>query len=48
MSKVRKPRYPDIEMVIARNHPCELPEPIKLPVTGDLKGYFRWIGDVSR
>jgi periplasmic divalent cation tolerance protein len=42
--KTAEKRYKKLEAWIKKNHPYELPEIIKVPVTGGLKAYLDWTG----
>ena len=35
--------YPDLEAHILEHHPYDVPEIIKLPITGGLPGYLGWV-----
>lgn len=35
--------YAEVERLIRTNHPYELPEIIRVPITGGLPEYLRWI-----
>jgi periplasmic divalent cation tolerance protein len=41
--KTLKSKLPDIEAVLKRAHPYELPELVFLPIQGGLAGYLDWI-----
>ncbi|MDR1933758.1 MAG: divalent-cation tolerance protein CutA [Spirochaetales bacterium] len=43
--KTLKSKLADIEAVVKKNHPYELPELIFLPAGGGLAGYLAWIKD---
>ncbi|UZJ40833.1 divalent-cation tolerance protein CutA [Prosthecochloris sp. SCSIO W1101] len=45
--KTLEKHYETIEMFIQRHHPYELPEIIKIPITGGLSGYLQWIADTA-
>lgn len=42
--KTKESRYEKLEAYILEHHPYDLPEIIKVPVTGGLAGYLDWIG----
>ncbi|NTW68994.1 MAG: divalent-cation tolerance protein CutA [Chlorobiaceae bacterium] len=41
--KTTDERYSDLEVYILEHHPYDVPEIIKLPVTGGLPGYLNWL-----
>ncbi|MDR3200849.1 MAG: divalent-cation tolerance protein CutA [Spirochaetales bacterium] len=41
--KTLKSKLPDIEAVLKKEHPYELPELVFLPIQGGLEGYLAWI-----
>ena len=41
---VRK-RMADIEEILERVHPYEVPEPLLFPASGGLAAYLRWVGE---
>ncbi len=43
--KTRSGRYDEVEECIRNNHDYEVPEIIKVPVTGGLPSYLAWIED---
>lgn len=45
--KTLEEHYGSIEAYILRHHPYDLPEIIKVPVTGGLPGYLKWIADTA-
>ena len=46
--KTTEKRYSDLEAFILQNHPYDLPEIIKLPITGGLPGYLDWLDSNTR
>ncbi|MEI8032088.1 MAG: divalent-cation tolerance protein CutA [Chlorobiaceae bacterium] len=42
--KTTEARYSELEAYIAEYHSYDVPEIIKLPVTGGLPGYLDWVG----
>lgn len=46
--KTTEERYCDLEVYILEHHPYDLPEIIKLPVTGGLPGYLNWLDSTTR
>ena len=40
--------YREIETVISRNHPYDVPEIIRIPVTAGSQRYLRWIDTVTK
>lgn len=42
--KTSADRYPELEALIRRSHPYELPEIIALPVAAGLHAYLDWVG----
>lgn len=45
--KTLEKHYDSIETYILQHHPYDLPEIIKVPVTGGLPGYLKWIADTA-
>ena len=43
--KTLEKHYERIETYILERHPYDLPEIIKVPVTGGLPGYLKWLAD---
>lgn len=43
--KTAAARYPDVESFIRENHSYEIPEIVKLPITGGLPAYLGWIAE---
>ncbi len=43
--KTLERNYPDIEAFIEAHHPYDLPEIIKVPVSGGLPGYLEWLAN---
>ena len=41
--KTTEARYTDLEAYIEEYHPYDVPEIIKLPITGGLPGYLAWL-----
>lgn len=41
--KTTAERYADVERIIRASHPYELPEIIRVPVTGGLPAYLNWV-----
>jgi len=41
--KTTEKRYPELEAYIAEYHSYDVPEVIKVPVTGGLPGYLSWL-----
>jgi periplasmic divalent cation tolerance protein len=41
--KTTEARYSDLEAYILESHSYDMPEIIKLPVTGGLPGYLNWL-----
>jgi periplasmic divalent cation tolerance protein len=41
--KTTEERYAEVEQLILTNHPYELPEIIRVPITGGLPEYLQWI-----
>jgi periplasmic divalent cation tolerance protein len=46
--KTLKSKLPDIEALLKKNHPYELPELVFLPIKGGLEAYLAWIQDNVR
>jgi periplasmic divalent cation tolerance protein len=45
--KTTEARYSDLEAYILEHHPYDVPEIIKLPVTGGLPGYLNWLDSTT-
>jgi periplasmic divalent cation tolerance protein len=45
--KTTEARYSDLEAYIQDNHPYDVPEIIKLPITGGLPGYLNWLDSTT-
>ncbi|NTU67943.1 MAG: divalent-cation tolerance protein CutA [Chlorobiaceae bacterium] len=45
--KTTEKRYAELEAYIGEYHPYDIPEVIKLPVTGGLPGYLGWLDDTT-
>jgi periplasmic divalent cation tolerance protein len=45
--KTTDARYRELESYISDYHPYDVPEIIKLPVTGGLPGYLEWLGSTT-
>ena len=45
--KTTEARYIDLEAYILEYHPYDVPEIIKLPVTGGLPGYLNWLDSTT-
>jgi periplasmic divalent cation tolerance protein len=45
--KTTDQRYDDLETYIHRYHPYDVPEIIRLPVTGGLSGYLGWLDSMT-
>jgi periplasmic divalent cation tolerance protein len=45
--KTTEARYSDLEAYILENHPYDIPEIIKLPVTGGLPAYLNWLDSTT-
>jgi len=43
--KTRQELFEEVKEDILKNHSCDLPEIISLPITDGLEGYLNWIGD---
>lgn len=41
--KTRRARYPEVEAMVRKHHPYELPEIIAVPITDGLAPYLEWI-----
>ena len=41
--KTRSDLFPDVRMVIERDHPYEVPEIISVPITGSSGPYLEWL-----
>ncbi|MDR2874916.1 MAG: divalent-cation tolerance protein CutA [Methylobacillus sp.] len=41
--KTTRENYPAVESAIKSHHPYELPEIIRLPITGGLPAYLEWV-----
>jgi periplasmic divalent cation tolerance protein len=46
--KTLKSKLPDIEALLKKNHPYDLPELVFLPITGGLGAYLDWIRESAR
>ena len=46
--KTTHARYAEVESLIRRLHPYELPEIIAVPVARGLPGYLQWVADETR
>jgi periplasmic divalent cation tolerance protein len=46
--KTTEERYAAVEQLILTNHPYELPEIIRVPITGGLPEYLQWITNETR
>ncbi len=47
MIKTRDEKYKQLEEYIAAHHPYDVPQIIKLPVTGGFKPYLNWIDETT-
>jgi len=45
--KTTEARYSDLEAYIQEYHPYDVPEIIRLPVTGGLPGYLNWLDSTT-
>ena len=45
--KTTEARYSDLETYIQEYHPYDVPEIIKLPVTGGFPGYLNWLDSTT-
>jgi len=45
--KTTEARYSDLEAYIQEYHPYDVPEIIKLPLTGGLPGYLNWLDSTT-
>ncbi len=45
--KTTEKRYAELEAYIREYHPYDVPEVIKLPVTGGLPGYLGWLDSTT-
>jgi periplasmic divalent cation tolerance protein len=45
--KTTEKRYAELEAYIREYHPYDVPEIIKLPVTGGLPGYLAWLDSTT-
>jgi periplasmic divalent cation tolerance protein len=45
--KTTEKRYAELEAYIREYHPYDIPEVIKLPVTGGLPGYLGWLDSTT-
>jgi len=43
--KTQESQYGRLEAYIQEHHPYDLPEILKVPVTGGLPGYLDWLGE---
>jgi len=46
--KTTEARYADVERMIRESHPYELPEIIRVPLTGGLPAYIDWVENETR
>jgi periplasmic divalent cation tolerance protein len=46
--KTRDEIYPDVEEIIKSNHSYEVPQIVKLPITGGLPAYLEWVRDETK
>jgi periplasmic divalent cation tolerance protein len=46
--KTSEARYDEVECIIREQHPYELPEIIRVPITGGLPEYLQWITSETR
>ena len=46
--KTRDDLYPHVESLIKENHSYEVPQIVKIPVTGGLPEYLDWIGEETK
>ncbi len=46
--KTTEARYSELEAYIHHHHPYEVPEIIKVPITGGLPAYLNWIDSTTR
>lgn len=45
--KTLEKHYERIEAYILEHHPYDLPEIIRVPITGGLPGYLKWLTDIT-
>ena len=45
--KTTEKRYTDLEAYIREYHPYDVPEIVKVPVTGGLPGYLSWLDETT-
>lgn len=45
--KTTETRYSNLEAYILEHHPYDVPEIIKLPITGGLPGYLDWVDSTT-
>ena len=45
--KTLEKHYDRIEAYILEHHPYDLPEIIRVPITGGLPGYLKWLADIT-
>jgi periplasmic divalent cation tolerance protein len=46
--KTTEDRYAEVERIIRGSHPYELPEIIRVPITGGLPAYLDWVENETR
>ena len=46
--KTKDKLYPEVEEIIKANHSYEVPQIVKIPVTGGLPAYLDWVRDNTR
>lgn len=46
--KTLKVHYPEVEALVKKNHPYELPELIAVPIGDGLKAYLDWVETETR
>ena len=45
--KTTQKKYAELEAYIAEYHPYDVPEVIRLPITGGLPGYLSWLDETT-
>jgi periplasmic divalent cation tolerance protein len=46
--KTRDELYPKVQKIILENHSYEIPQIVKVPITGGLPAYLDWIKDETK
>lgn len=46
--KTRRALYPDLQDLIVREHPYDVPQVVQVPIDNGLRSYLQWIGENTR